>query len=514
MNPRTDPDATATRPIARTTNDPTALAELHRLCRDNRLYDIERWIQAGQPLQVDRRLEIGQQRVPSALEIALKAGNQALGLLLVCNGYDLNLEPNSPLDLALRTRRRDLLDLLLKWSADPRRVSLSDLFDSYDTTLFERFRGLGVDLTANHELAYALADHTSNKPLFGFAKRHREDDPEVQKELNIALVHHADEGNEKGVMLCLWASADPHAPAPSLRYPDLVDDDDSGVDESDRFLGFTAIREVCSRGDPRMLERMGPDPSKDDFEDLYRTADSAGVIKVLSRRALPKNVAEVVRSQIHWMGFTFIRPRSLDVVQCLFESGVRWEVSSTELIADVRRGLLRLSDSVFVDAMKLFAKEDYCSPAVLQELGRTPSMRARMKKVGFIPSPENEPHFDYQYRPTRSKEVLSKFGVDIPKPERQIPRYVEIGGGRWGGREIRLDRAALFERVWTEPIEKLAKVWALSGRGLAKACQRLKIPVPPRGFWARIQQGQRIRRPRLPELKPGEAEVIVIRVPK
>jgi hypothetical protein len=75
VDPRTDPDATATRPIARTTNDPTALAELHRLCRDNCLYDIERWIQAGQPLQVDRRLEIGQRRVPSALEIALKAGN-------------------------------------------------------------------------------------------------------------------------------------------------------------------------------------------------------------------------------------------------------------------------------------------------------------------------------------------------------------------------------------------------------------------------------------------------------
>jgi hypothetical protein len=263
-----------------------------------------------------------------------------------------------------------------------------------------------------------------------------------------------------------------------------------------------------------MLERMGPDPSKDDFEDLYRTADSAGVIKILARRALPKSVGEVVRSQIHWMGFTFIRPRSLDVVQCLFESGVRWEVSSTELIADVRRGLLRLSDSVFVGAMKLFAKEDYCSPAVLQELGRTPSMRARMKKVGFIPSTANEPHSHYQYRPTRSKEVLSRFGIEIPKPKSPIPRYVEIGAWRRGGREIQLDRAALFDRVWSQPLQTLAKEWSLSDRGLAKACRRLKIPVPPRGFWARVQHGQRRHRPRLLELKPGEAEVIVIRLPK
>ena len=77
-----------------------------------------------------------------------------------------------------------------------------------------------------------------------------------------------------------------------------------------------------------------------------------------------------------------------------------------------------------------------------------------------------------------------------------------------------MDRAALFERVWFEPVENLARTWGLSGRGLSKACQRLQIPVPPRGFWARVQHGQKLRRPRLPELQPGDAEEIVIRVPE
>src|SRR5262249_19841760 len=157
--------------------------------------------------------------------IALKAGHQALALLLLCNDYDPNLEPLSPLDLALCTRRWDLLDLLLEWGTDPRRVCLTHLFDTYRMELFERFLALGVDLTANHHLAQALADHPGNKPLFGFAKRHREQDAKLQKELNIALVHHASDGNEKGVQLCLWAGADPHAPAPSLRYPDGADED-------------------------------------------------------------------------------------------------------------------------------------------------------------------------------------------------------------------------------------------------------------------------------------------------
>jgi hypothetical protein len=60
----------------------------------------------------------------------------------------------------------------------------------------------------------------------------------MQMELNIALAHHAGEGNEKGIMVCLWAGANPHTPAFRFRYPDLADDDDS--DDGDRFPGFSA----------------------------------------------------------------------------------------------------------------------------------------------------------------------------------------------------------------------------------------------------------------------------------
>jgi hypothetical protein len=190
-DPRDSPKPALAKSAARTTDDPKDLSDLHRLCRDGRLYDVERWIQAGRPLQAISGGTAGQRRVASALEIALQAGNQSLVFLLLCNGYDRNLEVDSPLDLTLRARRWDLLDMLLEWGADPRRVSLADLFDSYNSGLIERFGTLGVDLTANHEMAAALAYHTSNKPLFGFAKRHREHDAKVQNELNIALVHHA-----------------------------------------------------------------------------------------------------------------------------------------------------------------------------------------------------------------------------------------------------------------------------------------------------------------------------------
>lgn len=517
IDPRADPDPHASKSSARTTTEPEQLTELHRLCREGRLFDVEQWIRSSRPLQVIEGAPAKRRRVTSALEITLDRQNQALVLLLLYNGYDSNLEPRCPLDLALRARRWDLIDLLLEWGADPHQLSLSDLFDTYNSKLLERFRALGVDLTADHELAEALAYHTSNKPLFGFAKRHREHDPNIQTELNIALAHHAGDGNDRGVKLCLWAGADPHAPACSLRYSCYCDQDDAETEEEDRFLGYSAVYEACRNGDIPILKRLGPDPSCDDFGELYRAARNGAVVDLLACLAPPGDVGALIHYHIWWLSAGFNEWRPVDTLRHLFKVGARRESSSREEAASVRRLLLKMSDNTFVDLMKLLAEDAHCSPEILKELARTPSLRTRMKKVGFFPPSPGDLINPYQRRPTRSREVLSKFGVEIPKPKKPnppLPRSVQIGPWRSNGREIRLDRGALFERVWTEPVATLAEKWGLSGPGLAKACRRLQVPVPPRGFWAKAEAGQRVRRPQLPKLPPDEATVIVIRAPE
>lgn len=516
IDPRADPKPTGTSEPPRTTMDPKGLAELHQLCRAGRLYDVERWIRDGRPLQLADGIIVKGRRLTSALEITLDDGNHALVLLLLCNGYDPNLERCCPLDLALRTRRWGLLDLLLEWGADPLRVNLGELFDSYNSELWARFQALGVDLCAGHDLASVLAYHTSNKPLFGFARRHREHDPRIQKELNIALVHHAQEGNAKGVQLCLWAGADPHTPAPSLHDPCVDEVDDSDQDEGDRPIGFTAIEATCDQGDVGILERLGPDPSRDDFDELYRTASNGSIVQFLARFAPPKNVGSVITSQVFWMQEdSFFRPRSIDTLQRVLEAGARWLTSLPNEIDDIRRGLLKMSDNTFVDALKLLATQDHCSPEILHALARTTAMRGRMKRVGFFPLPPDDPRYFNHSRQTRAREVLSKFGIEVPKKNAPLlASCVRIGKWHSGVRVIKLDRAVLFDRVWSHPVENLAKEWGLSGRGLAKACYRLKIPVPPRGYWAKVRCRQRVRRPALPVLRPGEAEEIVIYAPK
>ena len=513
VDPRLHPE-----PPASVSREPAshgeALKELVQLCRAGRVYDVERWIQEGRPLQAFTYKSPKKPAIETPLHAAVRTNRWDLMVLLLCNGYRLDLEPrgwDSVLNQALENRAFDLVDLLLKWGADPHTVELSILFDTYKSELFARFQNLGVDLTKGHELAQALADHTSNRPLFGFAKRHRERNSKMQAELNIALGHHVSEGNEKGVLLCLWAGADPHAPALSLGFlHHLAHEDDSG-EESD--IGVSAMYEACLRGDVEILKRLGPDPTRDDFDELYQSARYAAVVDLLAKKAPPRDAAAVIRHQVWWAAYSHERWGSTDALQRLFEIGVRWTQGSADDIASMRAFLLRSSDSVFIELMKLLATADYCSPELLKAVARAPSMRARMKKVGFFP-PEDDTRGFQLNRPTRSREVLKKFGVELPKPPPPpLPASIWVGSRSPDRREIKMGRAQLFERVWSEPVANLAAEWGLSGPGLKKVCRRLKIPVPPRGYWAKLKAGHRLKRVQLPTLEAASDPEIIFRIP-
>jgi hypothetical protein len=66
-----------------------------------------------------------------------------------------------------------------------------------------------------------------------------------------------------------------------------------------------------------------------------------------------------------------------------------------------------------------------------------------------------------------------------------------------------IQRAELYEQVWKVPISKLAEKYGISGVALKKICKKLNVPTPPRGYWARIQSGQRLPKTPLPKKKYG-----------
>lgn len=58
----------------------------------------------------------------------------------------------------------------------------------------------------------------------------------------------------------------------------------------------------------------------------------------------------------------------------------------------------------------------------------------------------------------------------------------------------RVDRQTLYEEVWSDPVTIVALRYGLSDVGLAKICRRLSIPLPSRGYWAKVKAGKVMRR--------------------
>jgi hypothetical protein len=67
-----------------------------------------------------------------------------------------------------------------------------------------------------------------------------------------------------------------------------------------------------------------------------------------------------------------------------------------------------------------------------------------------------------------------------------------------------LTREGLYEAVWSVPIAKLAGRYGLSGPGFSKLCRRAGVPIPTRGYWARLASGQRPPRAKLRESTFGK----------
>jgi hypothetical protein len=81
---------------------------------------------------------------------------------------------------------------------------------------------------------------------------------------------------------------------------------------------------------------------------------------------------------------------------------------------------------------------------------------------------------------------------------------------------LTMSRQALYDLVWSKPMTEVAAEFGISDVALAKRCASVEIPVPPRGYWARVQAGQKPRRPDLParRSKGGFSTDSEVEVPK
>jgi hypothetical protein len=67
-------------------------------------------------------------------------------------------------------------------------------------------------------------------------------------------------------------------------------------------------------------------------------------------------------------------------------------------------------------------------------------------------------------------------------------------------------RQELYDLVWSEPMKTLAARFDISDVGLAKACRGANIPVPERGYWAKLKSGKPTTKGKLPPRDIGETD--------
>jgi len=67
-----------------------------------------------------------------------------------------------------------------------------------------------------------------------------------------------------------------------------------------------------------------------------------------------------------------------------------------------------------------------------------------------------------------------------------------------------VSREWLYEEVWAEPKRKVEAHYCVSSSFLARVCQRMNVPCPPRGSWARKTAGMTSKAPPLPASEPGD----------
>lgn len=70
-----------------------------------------------------------------------------------------------------------------------------------------------------------------------------------------------------------------------------------------------------------------------------------------------------------------------------------------------------------------------------------------------------------------------------------------------------ITREELYAEVWQRPMTKIAERYGVSSSFMARVCTRMNVPRPPRGHWAKLENGKSSPQPPLPEACPGDLQV-------
>lgn len=98
---------------------------------------------------------------------------------------------------------------------------------------------------------------------------------------------------------------------------------------------------------------------------------------------------------------------------------------------------------------------------------------------------------------TAAQDDIEEQSVDGVTDEDNSQLTYRTVSGQWNT----YNREKLYEEVWAKPVIQVAVQYGVSDVAIHKICKSLNVPVPPRGYWAKIRAGAKIKKPPLPAAK-------------
>jgi len=370
------------------------LAPLIDFCKTGRLFDVQRWVEAGNPVNPPAPIP-KRARKWTPLQFAIDRGFHSLVELLLMAGADVHDNYRySPLMHAIRKKRLDLVELLVAHGADPAQVNMEEVFYSWEPAFMEYFIEHGADVETGNPLACVLSDCV--RTALRVFKKYRYQIDSFQEQANIALRYHCKGGNEKWVLLMLWAGADPYAPGNVNFYED----------PDPEYEGTSAIEYAAFYGhfDLLTLRQMKLDPAHPHTRSVmhYAYKAPAGIKllgQLLNKGMKPNDLENGGCSAIREMAvhmdwdLRFHRPFSeradkkyrnqdtheararLEVIDLLASHGARWLPVDLDEIRYARRSFISMQPHYTVDFIQSMSKHKACTRTTATELLRTPSIK-------------------------------------------------------------------------------------------------------------------------------------------
>jgi hypothetical protein len=468
--------------------------QLLQLCKAGKLFEVQEWIEAENSISLPAELR------NTPLDVAIDKGFHSLVELLARHEPSQEVR-NRALSRAVFHKRLDFIELLVTHGAQIEAIPFVDVLLSWDPKIIRYFIERGADLITSSPFAHAFGEKI--RTALGPWKECKQTRPELadqlQEQIDRALRHFCFEGDLKWVSLLMWAGANPRSRGPRLYEKYELDDSE-----------YEDALSLATFHDAKIMKRLGPNSKKDNLDRLLAETARHGHPELVEylleigananhqpdggSTALAESLGWGIRdaalwseSSLNWYGTRtkaskYAVEKALKAIDLLLQSGARWRPKDKSEVTEVRRSLLECQPEVTTEIVQRLVKSDACFPEVINELVRTPAIRNHL-------APESR------------KLRLLGFDVRTPEQRREDERQKEAER-HWAIKQLasRYNREEIFQQIWSEPIQHVAKKYNVSDVYLAKVCKKLDIPRPGRGYWAKKSAGKSIKQPALPEL--------------